>query len=273
MYWCFSSKFTLFFSWECVCKEKMSVSSSREGNKDEQEAQSEACKPRWLEDFLENTFFDSCTAHPCRRNELNKYCINCNMSLCQYCVSSGPHRHHKILKIYRHVYKDVVSLAAMEKYVDCSQIQPYKCNKRLVISLNPLPHCGSALNNEATCNICSRKLTEPDLYRYCSISCKVKAFLRKPDDSVPPFISIQSPPQEKQEETSPPFISIKSPPQETQDETSAFIPIKFPPEETQEETSPFISIQSPPQETQEVTSEPPKRKRKRKGTPRRAPFF
>ncbi|XP_029125057.1 uncharacterized protein LOC109788281 [Cajanus cajan] len=179
----------------------VSASSPTQVNKDEQEVQRKIHKPRWLEGFLTKTFFDSCPTHPFRRNELNKYCINCNMSACQYCFSSGPHRHHKILKIYRHVYKDVVSLSAMEKYIDSSQIQPYKCNKRLVISLNPLPHCGSAINNEASCNTCNRKLSDPDLYRYCSITCKVKAVLSKPNDSDPPFISIQSipPPQENQE--------------------------------------------------------------------------
>ncbi|KAJ1410553.1 hypothetical protein SESBI_21870 [Sesbania bispinosa] len=201
-----------------------SSSSSRKMNKDEQVAQSEDHMPSWIEAFLENTFFNKCPSHPIRRNELNKYCINCDMSACQYCVSSGSHRHHQMLKIYRHVYKDVVSLSAMEKYVDCSYIQPYKCNKQLVISLNPLPHCGSTLNNEASCNICNRKLTEPNLYRYCSISCKVRAVSREPDDSVPSSISIQSPPP-------------------------------------------------PPVENQEETSEPPKRKRSRKGTPHRAPFF
>uniref|UniRef100_A0A2C9WLI5 B box-type domain-containing protein n=1 Tax=Manihot esculenta TaxID=3983 RepID=A0A2C9WLI5_MANES len=77
----------------------------------------------WLEGFLKRSFFESCTTHPIRRNETNRYCINCNLSACQYCMSSANHRHHKILKIYRHVYKDVVSLAAMEKYIDCSQIQ------------------------------------------------------------------------------------------------------------------------------------------------------
>ncbi|KAL2317289.1 hypothetical protein Fmac_031165 [Flemingia macrophylla] len=116
------------------------------------------------------------------------------MSACQYCLPSGPHRHHKVLKIYRHVYKDVVSLSAMEKYIDTSQIQPYKCNKRLVISLNPLPHCGSAIKNEASCNTCNRKLSDPDSYRYCSITCKVKAVVSKPNESDPPFITIPSSP-------------------------------------------------------------------------------
>ncbi|BBG99705.1 PLATZ transcription factor family protein, partial [Prunus dulcis] len=108
-------------------------------------------KPEWLESFLGKTFFDDCLAHPIRKNELNKYCINCNKSACQYCMASGAHRLHRILKIYRHVYRDVVSLAAMEKYIDCSQIQPYRCNKRLVISLSPLPHSGPISNIGAAC--------------------------------------------------------------------------------------------------------------------------
>lgn len=80
-------------------------------------------KPEWLDTFLQRTFFGSCLIHQVRRNELNKYCVNCDLSACQYCVSLGPHKNHKLLKIYRHVYKDVVSLGAMEKYMDCSRIQ------------------------------------------------------------------------------------------------------------------------------------------------------
>ncbi|KAJ7964447.1 PLATZ transcription factor family protein [Quillaja saponaria] len=174
----------------------MNGSSPKKVDQVQQAAQHKVHKPRWLEAFLRKTFFGSCEAHPIRRNELNKYCINCDMSACQYCLSSGTHRHHKILKIYRHVYKDVVSLGTMEKYMDCSQIQPYKCNKRWVISLNPLPHSGSTTNSETACEICKRRLTEPDSFRYCSISCKFTAVSRKPCDSVPPFISIQSPTQE-----------------------------------------------------------------------------
>ncbi|GMN28395.1 hypothetical protein TIFTF001_002020 [Ficus carica] len=47
---------------------------------------------------------------------------------------------------------DVVPLAAMEIYVDCSQIQPYKCNRQQVIALNPLPHSGPAACISASCN-------------------------------------------------------------------------------------------------------------------------
>ncbi|KAF3444261.1 hypothetical protein FNV43_RR13951 [Rhamnella rubrinervis] len=87
-------------------------------------------------------------------------------------MSSGAHRHHRVLHIYRHVYKDVVSLSAMDNYFDCSQIQPYKCNKRMVIALNPLPHSGQTSNVGGSCEVCKRRLTEPDLYHYCSITCK-----------------------------------------------------------------------------------------------------
>ncbi|XP_057432114.1 protein RGF1 INDUCIBLE TRANSCRIPTION FACTOR 1-like [Lotus japonicus] len=102
------------------------------------------------------------------------------------------HHQHRMLKIYRHSYKDVVSLDSIEKYIDCSQIQPYKCNSHMIISLKPLPHFGSAKKSEETCRTCNRKLMEPDLYRYCSISCKVEAVSRKPNDSNPPFIFTQS---------------------------------------------------------------------------------
>ncbi|KAI9118365.1 hypothetical protein K1719_010697 [Acacia pycnantha] len=155
------------------------------------------------------------------RNELNKYCMTCNKSACQYCVSLGIHRCHKMLNVYKHVHKCVVAVAAVEKHIDCSQIQTYKCNKRLVISLNPLPRGDLASNTEPLCEICDRKLTDPKLYRYCSISCKVQAVLKKPNDSLPPFITIQR-------------LSMGK---------------------------------------KGKTSEPQKRTNKRKGTPRRAPFF
>ncbi|RYQ99549.1 hypothetical protein HN51_050208 [Arachis hypogaea] len=208
-----------------------SNSSSKRVNKNKQVAQPEIQKPRWLDAFLRNKFFEQCKDHPQRKNELNKYCIDCDQAVCQYCISLG-HQDHITLKVYRHVYKDVVSIGTMDKYIDCSEIQRYKSNKRLVISLNPLPHSGSTSNNEASCNTCTRKLNEPNLYRYCSISCKVKAISPEPNDLVPAVIPDQN------------------------------------------QNAPQEGMDIPTQERPEANAEFPRpRKRRRKGTPHRAPFF
>ncbi|GMP32446.1 hypothetical protein CsSME_00006201 [Camellia sinensis var. sinensis] len=79
--------------------------------------------PEWLESLLQRTFFGSCTIHEAPKNELKRYCINCNSSACQHCIEAGSHAEHKVLKLYRHVYKDVVPLNAMEEHIDCSEIQ------------------------------------------------------------------------------------------------------------------------------------------------------
>ncbi|KAJ1422758.1 hypothetical protein SESBI_12804 [Sesbania bispinosa] len=79
------------------------------------------------------------------------------------------------------------------------------CDTKWVISLKPLPHKGLEKGNEdSSCKICSRRLVGSDSYRYCSITCKVEAILRKPDDSDAPFISLQSLCQIKREETTEP---------------------------------------------------------------------
>ncbi|CAO2825798.1 unnamed protein product [Amaranthus hypochondriacus] len=151
-------------------------------------------KPKWLERFLKRTFFDPCSKHPIRRNESNKYCIDCDAALCQYCLSLASHTKHRVLKIYRHVYKDVVPLDEIERHIDCSRIQPYRCNRQLVISLTPLPHTGSwgKTNEESSCQTCKRKLIEHEIFSYCCISCKVDAFLKKPDESSPPFLLLDN---------------------------------------------------------------------------------
>ncbi|OWM64369.1 hypothetical protein CDL15_Pgr020335 [Punica granatum] len=111
---------------------------------------------------------------------------------CQYCISSGTHRHHKILKLYRHVYTDAVCSDVIKNYIDCSGIQRYKSNNKSVIPLVPLPHSGAIVEGKA-CEYCSRRITEPQLYKYCSISCKAFAFLLKSDELAPPFLSLGAP--------------------------------------------------------------------------------
>ncbi|CAL5214767.1 unnamed protein product [Lathyrus oleraceus] len=143
-----------------------------------------------------------------------------------------------MLKVSRHAYKDVVSLGAMEKYFDCSQIQTYKCNRRVVISLNPLQLNEPSSNVEESCKACNKKLNDPHLYSYCSISCKNEALSKKPEPEDPASIIII-------ESSSEP--SMESPP----------LPLPL----------------RRPRQTQEITSEPSKRKRRRKGSPHRSPLL
>ncbi|KAI5660628.1 hypothetical protein M9H77_19951 [Catharanthus roseus] len=130
--------------------------------------------PPWLEAFLKKTFFGACTNHELQKNELNMYCINCDTTACQYCLATGLHNNHNVLKIYRHIYQAVVLLKSIEDHFDCSNIQPYKSNKKWIIAINPLPHRGSGaqMGENLSCLVCQRKLIDPGQHRYCCIACK-----------------------------------------------------------------------------------------------------
>ncbi|KAL9231479.1 hypothetical protein vseg_006704 [Gypsophila vaccaria] len=149
-------------------------------------------EPEWLGRFVQMTFFDPCSEHAVWRNEMNKYCIDCDKSLCQHCISTEAHKDHGLLKLYRHVYKEVTPVDVIGQHIDCSQIQTYRCNKQMVIALTPLPHTGSkTFKDEELCRTCKRKLYVYNEYSYCSISCKVEAFIKKEFDDSPPFFAIK----------------------------------------------------------------------------------
>ncbi|KAL8200266.1 hypothetical protein R6Q57_011605 [Mikania cordata] len=77
----------------------------------------------WLNLFLARTFFLPCGAHENFGNHQNQYCIDCEMAACQHCLAEETHADHRVLTIYRLVYKDVVSLDQMSRHIDCSRIQ------------------------------------------------------------------------------------------------------------------------------------------------------
>ncbi|KAL9226773.1 hypothetical protein vseg_002544 [Gypsophila vaccaria] len=241
-----------------------------------QKAQGEVKKlePEWLESFFNRTFFTPCSEHPIRRNELNKYCIDCDAPLCQYCLSFTSHEDHRLLKIYRHVYKDVVPLDEIEQHVNCAQIQPYRCNKQLVIALTPLPHSGSKTGDaEETCLICKRKLIEYDIYSYCSIACKVEAFARKDDDDSPPFLALDPPVLNGKQETELKKMTVDRPLENEGTGLWKRTAVQLQQKAKQESERKMTAFDHLVQTVNQQPAVVNFRKRPRKGTPRRAPFY
>ncbi|XP_045823233.1 protein RGF1 INDUCIBLE TRANSCRIPTION FACTOR 1-like [Trifolium pratense] len=215
----------------------MTIDASTTMYMDQLVTQSNVKKPMWFDAFLKENFFESCSTHPLRKNELKKYCINCNMLICQHCVSFGLHRYHEILKVHRHLCKEVVPLRAIKKHFDCSLIQIYKRHGQAVISLNPVKLNELGLDAAESCQVCNRRLNVPDLYRYCSITCKVESVSKK--------------------------SKLENPVSTTPVESSSVPSIQSPPPPPPRR----------PQGTLEGVSEFSFRKRKRKGIPQRAPLF
>ncbi|KAF8389697.1 hypothetical protein HHK36_024216 [Tetracentron sinense] len=145
----------------------------------------------WMDTLLKSKFFGSCLDHlELRKNEMNVYCVDCQCSFCHHCLSSAVHNSdHKLLKIFKYVYRDVVHLKEMQQYLDCSNVQPYKSNGTRVVFLNPRPQPKPSKSNSGpSCEICDRILTGP--YGRCSIACKVSVVSQKSgEDQNSPSIS------------------------------------------------------------------------------------
>ncbi|KAM7484696.1 hypothetical protein LguiA_000705 [Lonicera macranthoides] len=130
-------------------------------------------------------YFEACTTH--RLEKKDQFCIDCCISLCSNCLPIHNHRFnppHKIVKIRRYVYCEVIKRQDLSKHFNCSGIQAYQTNKSKVIFLKqrtqqqqPQQHNNNiSSNNNNSCIICQRSLPEP-LSLYCSIACKVDQFL------------------------------------------------------------------------------------------------
>lgn len=136
-------------------------------------------RPAWLEALLNQKFFVGCSKHAAlKKNERNIFCVDCSDSICQHCLPT--HRPHRLLQIRRYVYHDVIRLQDVQKLVDCSLVQTYIINSARVVFLNqrPQPRPSKGLGN--ACETCERSLQ--DSYRYCSVACKVDAFINQEKD-------------------------------------------------------------------------------------------
>ncbi|XP_068660762.1 protein RGF1 INDUCIBLE TRANSCRIPTION FACTOR 1-like [Aristolochia californica] len=204
--------------------------------------------PAWLEKLLKSKFFGSCLEHEnFRKNEINIFCVDCALCICQHCLASSHHR-HKIVQIRRYVYHDVILLHVIQKLLDCSKVQPYTINRAKAVFLNPRSASKPAIksNGGAVCENCDRCLMEP--YRYCSVACKAEMATEM---SRPFFISG--------------LADLTSFPSNEENSSIVSLPPCSPPPcspNSSEESDPWLN-----------SLKPKKQLHKRKGIPRRSPVF
>ncbi|GFQ00223.1 hypothetical protein PHJA_002166300, partial [Phtheirospermum japonicum] len=119
-----------------------------------------------VDSFLQKIFFETRASHGFPKNELNRFCITCEASICRHWVTNSGHKDHKVLPIYLHVYQNAVPISEMEIHIYYDNIQSYKCNKKWVGCLNPLPHNSSSILIEGHGAYClwKRKLTDSDCF-------------------------------------------------------------------------------------------------------------
>ncbi|KAJ4820008.1 PLATZ transcription factor family protein [Rhynchospora pubera] len=141
--------------------------------------QGKAPSPEWLLPLLESKFFEQCERHlNQRKNEINRFCMECADSLCPNCVTEHFRKgeKHHFLQIRHYVHSDVVRVDDITKLLDITKIQQYIANGAKVVHLNPKT---SKANPEGVtksyiggtpCTICTRAISKPNLF--CSIACK-----------------------------------------------------------------------------------------------------
>ncbi|KAL0756585.1 hypothetical protein Bca101_094253 [Brassica carinata] len=126
--------------------------------------------PAWLEVLLKEKFFNACLDHEEeKKNEKNILCIDCCLSICPHCLPS--HTSHRLFRIRRYMYNDVLRVEDGSKLMDCSLIQPYIVNSSKVVFINERPHPRQFRGSGNFCSTCDRSLQSP--YLFCSLSCKI----------------------------------------------------------------------------------------------------
>ncbi|KZV49030.1 hypothetical protein F511_10981 [Dorcoceras hygrometricum] len=131
--------------------------------------------PRWLLALLREKFFNACLVHEdAKKNEKNVFCLDCCEGICPHCFIHHPS--HRLLQIRRYVYHDVIRLGDADKLMDCAQVQSYTTNNSKVVFLKERAQSRAGRGGGSLCSNCDRNLQ--DSFLFCSLSCKLQHVLR-----------------------------------------------------------------------------------------------
>lgn len=146
----------------------------------------------WLRRLCSCTFFGTCEEHLTqRRNECTFFCLDCNDTegLCNFCLPA--HRNCRLLQLRRYVYRDVVKLGDIQKFMDASGVQTYVVNHAKAIFISAKDRqptgCYFRTDSTSTCRACGRGLREGSLY--CSLNCKVANYSNQLEQLLIPMSS------------------------------------------------------------------------------------
>ncbi|CAL4976017.1 unnamed protein product [Urochloa decumbens] len=132
--------------------------------------------PPWLELLLATQFFLNCRSHLLsRRSECNLFCVECEAppaAFCYYC-RLDHHSTHRVIQIRRSSYHDVVKVSDLEGILDISDVQTYVINSARVVFLNERPQLRiSGPSSSYNCETCNRALLNE--FRFCSLGCNLR---------------------------------------------------------------------------------------------------
>lgn len=234
--------------------------------------------PPWLLLMLNAHFFGSCSVHgDSHRSECNMFCLDCiGDTFCSYCLDD--HKDHRVIQIRRSSYHNVVRVSEIQKYIDISKIQTYIINSARVVFLNERPQLRLGKGVTNTCEICCRSLQ--DSFRFCSMGCKLNA-IRKGDPTLT-FARKTSQGGDELVDGSPTDDSSTPNKLQTKPFFNRLHPISLPPvdhhntkvdgeERSRSSSSGDTTSPNFAPSTRLVYDH--RNSRKRKGVPRRAPFF
>ncbi|PIA31222.1 hypothetical protein AQUCO_05100021v1 [Aquilegia coerulea] len=219
----------------------------------------EALIPSWLIPFISNQYFEPCPLHAASaKGGRNMFCLICKgQAQCSYCMKLY-HENHPFLQVRKCSYHEAVRLTDINKYIDGSNIHIYHIKKDNVIFLNERSSCKLAKGSAPGCKICHRNMLVP--FKFCSIGCKIKGIKQGFEE-----VTFELPNVMSNIEPGNQFVS-------------EWIPLPHSPQtipngDKESEPGDKASGSNPRPPSPDISRPLRGRIHKRKGIPRRAPFF